>query len=86
MAYRKTWNFRVPVQPGDDEDVLLWLMRESAETTAASLLLKVVEFTDLGEVAEEDIDPRGVRQLGPNYYGCSFRAFRIVAERDAQSV
>lgn len=81
MAYRKTWHVRVPVRPGDDEDVLLWLMRESAEQKAARFLLKVVEFDDLGEIPVEDIAPLGVKQLGPNYVGCTFRAFRIVAER-----
>lgn len=88
MAYRKTWNVCVPLLPGDDEDVLLWLMRESAENKATQTLLKVIEFTDLGVVPLEDINPVGVRQLGPNYAGCTFRAFRVVAERDphAQSV
>lgn len=80
--YRKTWTVRVPVLPGDDEDLLLWLMRESAEKKAERFLLKVVEFEDLGEVPAEDIAPLGVKQLGPTYQGCSFRAFRIVAERE----
>lgn len=82
MAYRKTWTVRVPVRPGEDLDTLTWLMRESAENTAASYLLRVAEFTDLGEVPAEDIAPLGIRQLGPDYAGCSFRAFRVVAERD----
>ena len=82
MAYRKTWNYRVPVLPGDDEALLLWLMRESAENAAARLSLRVTEFEDLGEVPEEDIAPIGVKQLGPAYFGCSFREFRIVAERE----
>jgi hypothetical protein len=82
MAYRKTWTVRVPVMPGaDDEDTLLWLMRESAETTAAGYLLNVIEFTDLGEVPLEDIAPIGLKQLGPSFVGAKFRAFRVVAER-----
>ena len=81
MAYRKTWNVCVPLLPGDDEDVLLWLMRESAENKAQQYLLKVIEFTDMGEVPPQDIAPLGIKQLGPNYAGCSFRAFRVVAER-----
>ena len=82
MAYRKTWTRTVPVRDGDDEDLLVWLLRESAENAAASYLLKVVEFTDLGDVPPEDINPIGVKQLGPDYYGCRFRAFHVVAERE----
>ena len=81
MAYRKTWDVCVPLLPGHDESVLLWLMRESAERTAAQLLLQVVEFDDLGEVAPEDINPVGVKQLGPGFAGCTFRAFHVAAER-----
>lgn len=82
MAYRKTWTVRVPVLPGDDEDVLLWLMRESAELTAQSYLLKVTEFDDRGEILREDIPPIGLKQLGPDYAEARFREFHIVAERD----
>jgi hypothetical protein len=82
MAYRKTWTVRVPVLPGTDEDVLLWLMRESAEWQAQSYLLKVIEFADLGEIPLEDVAPLGVKQLGPTYRDATFRAFRVVAERE----
>ena len=82
MAYRRTWNIRVPVLPGTDEAQLLWLMRESAENTAAGYLLKVTEFDDLGEVSRDDIAPLGLKQLGPEYNDATFRAFRVVAERD----
>lgn len=82
MAYKKTWTVRVPVLPCDDENIMLWLLRESAENTAASFLLKVVEFTDLGEVDPDDVAPLGIKQLGPAYDGCRFRAFRVVAERE----
>lgn len=82
MAYRKTWTVRVPVLPGTDEDVLLWLMRESAEWQAQSYLLKVIEFEDLGEIPLEDIAPLGLKQLGPDFTDAVFRAFRVVAERE----
>lgn len=81
MAYRKTWDVCVPLLPGHDEAVLVWLMRESAERKAAQLLLQVVEFDDLGEVPPEDINPVGVKQLGPGFNGCTFRAFHVAAER-----
>lgn len=81
MAYTKTWTLRIPVNDGDDEDLLVWLTRESAETTAAGLLLEVVEFDDLGWVDPEDIPPLGVKQLGEQYSGCRFRQFRVVARR-----
>lgn len=81
MAYTRTWNVRVPIRPGDDVATMLWLLRESAETTAESFLLKVTEFIDLGEVKPEDIDPRGVKALGEDYEHCRFRAYRVVAER-----
>lgn len=83
--YRKSHEWNVPVLAGDDEDVLVWLIRESAEKWAAAYLLEVVEFTDLGEVAVEDIPPRGVKQLGEAYVGCRFRRFRVVAERPASA-
>jgi len=82
MAYRKVWEHTVPLLPGQDDDQLVWLMRESAENAAASYLLKVVEFEDLGEIPREDIPPIGLKQLGPEYKDAIFRAFRIVAERD----
>lgn len=82
MAYSKTWTRTVPVRAGDDTDLLVWLMRESAENYAVSYLLTVIEFTDLGEIPAEDINPVGVKQLGPDYIGCRFRAFRIVAQRE----
>ena len=81
MAYRETWNVCVPVLPGDDEDVLLWLMRESAEKKAERKSLRVSGFEDLGDVPSEDIAPLTIRQLGPAYRGCRFRSFRITAER-----
>jgi cytochrome c len=55
---------------------------ESAEMKAAGYLLKVTEFEDLGEVARDDIAPLGLKQLGPDYNEATFRAFRVVAERD----
>jgi hypothetical protein len=82
MAYRRTWNIRVPVLPDTDEAQLLWLMRESAENTAAGYLLKVTEFEDLGEVHRDNIAPLGLKQLGPTFADATFRAFRVVAERD----
>ena len=81
MAYRKTWDVCVPLLPGHDEDVLLWLMRESAETKARQHLLSVVEFEDLGDVPPEDINPIGVKQLGPGFAGCTFRARRKSTHR-----
>lgn len=82
MAYRKTWEHTVAVLPGQDDDQLVWLMRESAEKAAAGYLLTVIEFTDLGTVLREDIRPVGLKQLGPDYKDAVFRRFRIVAERD----
>lgn len=83
MAYRKTWNVCLPLLPGDDEALLLWLLRESAENKAASYMLKVIEFTDLGVVPVADISPLGIKQLGPDYKDATFREFRVVAEREA---
>lgn len=79
--YRKTWTVRVPVMPGDDESVLMWLLRESAENYATGYMLKVVEFVDMGQVPVEDVAPLGIKELGPAYEGCRFREFRVVAER-----
>ena len=81
MAYTRTWNVRVPIRPGDDVATMLWLLRESAEQTAESFLLKVTEFIDLGEVKPEDIDPRGVKALGEEYKDARFWAYRVIAER-----
>ena len=81
MVYSRTWDIRVPIRHCDDEMTLVWLLRESAETTAESFLLKVTEFIDMGEVLPEDIDPRGVKALGEDYENCRFRAYRVIAER-----
>jgi len=83
MAYRKTWNLCLPLLPGDDEQIMLWLLRESAENKAASYMLKVVEFEDLGVVPRVDISPLGITQLGDGYKDATFREFRVVAERGA---
>jgi hypothetical protein len=45
-------------------------------------LLKVTEFEDLGEVHRDNIAPLGLKQLGPDYNEATFRAFRVVADRD----
>ena len=81
MAYQKVWTVRVPVNAGDDEAVLVWLMRESAERTAAGFLLEVIDFEDLGWVDPDDIPPLGLKQLGDTYQDCRFREFRVVAQR-----
>lgn len=82
MVYTKSWTIRVPMLPGDDAELMLWLMRESAEKVAESYLLKVTEFEDCGTVDPLDINPRGIKQLGPAYDGAEFHEFRVVAERE----
>lgn len=84
MAYQKSWTIRVPILPGDDTELMLWLMRESAEKVAESYLLKVIEFEDCGTVDPMDINPRGIKQLGPAYDGAEFHEFRVVAERQIE--
>jgi hypothetical protein len=83
MAYRKRYRtvFPVPVDEPVDDAVTVWLTRESFDRTAASEALQIVEFTDAGTVAPEDIPPKVEKQLGRPATDFVWRAFEGVGER-----
>jgi hypothetical protein len=83
VAYQKVYRTVVPV-PRDqsvDDAVTVWLVRESFERTAESNALVLTSFTDLGEVAAEDIPPKAEKQLGRPATAFVWRSFEGVAER-----
>ena len=83
MAYQKRYRTIVPIpkdQPADD-DVLVWLTRESFDRQAEADALTIIEFTDAGEVAAEDIPPKADKQLGKPAAEFVWRAFEGVAQR-----
>lgn len=83
MAYRKRYRTVIPI-PRDtpaDEQQLVWLTRESFDRKAASDALVIVDFTDAGEVAAEDIPPKADKQLGRPSTDFVWRAFEGVGER-----
>lgn len=83
MAYRKRYRTIVPVpqdQAGDG-DVLVWLTRESFDRAAAADSLVIVDFTDGGEMATDDIPPKVEKQLGKPATDFVWRVFEGVGER-----
>lgn len=61
MAYEVTKTAVVPVPRTvlgtDEEQVLVWLARESFERVAAAEMLELVEWRDLGELPAEEVPP-----------------------------
>lgn len=82
MAYRKRYRTIVPIPREDSaEQELIWLTRESFDRKAAGDALRIVEFTDHGEVAAEDIPPTADRDLGRPATDFRWRLFEGVGER-----
>lgn len=81
VAYQKTYRTVVPVDPDVNEDVLVWLTRESFDRKAEADSLHLITFTDLGDVAPEDIPPKADKQLGRPAKDFVWRAFEGVGER-----
>jgi len=83
VAYEKRYRATYPIprdQPVDDQ-VVVWLTRESFDRTAAAECLTIVEFTDLGEIPPADIPPKIDKQLGRPATDFVWRAFEAVARR-----
>lgn len=83
MAFQKTYRATVPVPHDTQDDVLVWLTRESFDRAAEADSLVLREFTDLGEVAPEDIPPKVEKQLGKPATDFVWRSFEGVGERRA---
>lgn len=80
MAYRKTYRTVIPVEPGTDRDVLLWLTRESFERKAEADALRIVEFSHR-PVAADDLPPKAEKQLGRPLTDFEWFEFTGVGER-----
>ncbi|AAD17590.1 hypothetical protein TM4_22 [Mycobacterium phage TM4] len=63
MAYQKSYRTVVPLEPGTDRDVALWLVRESFERKAEGDALVLVEFAHR-DVDAADLPPKAEKQLG----------------------
>lgn len=83
MAYQKRYRTIVPIPRDEaaDEPTLVWLTRESFDLKAAGDALVIIEFTDMGEVAAQDIPPKADKQLGRPATDFVWRAFEGVGER-----
>lgn len=60
MAYQKRYRRVIPMYPGvtPDEDVLLWLVRESFDRQAAADGLVLTEFGEVDNVDPADVPPQ----------------------------
>lgn len=83
MAYQKRYRTVVPVLPDQaaQNDLLVWLTRESFDRKAAADALAIVEFVDAGTMAPEDIPPKADKQLGRPAADFTWRVFEGVGER-----
>lgn len=83
MAYEKRYRTIIPI-PMDqavDDQVTVWLTRESFDRSAAADCLTIVQFTDLGEMSSADIPPKVDKQLGRSATEYRWRHFEAVARR-----
>ncbi|QIG61806.1 hypothetical protein SEA_JULIETTE_27 [Mycobacterium phage Juliette] len=80
MAYSKTYRTIVPVEPGTDFDLLLWLTRESFERKAEGDALTIVEF-EHRTVSPGDLPPKAAKQLGRPLTDFEWFEFTGVARR-----
>ena len=80
MAYAKTLTTIVPVDSGDDLELLRWLTRESFERKAESDLLRITEYTET-PVDPADIPPKVGTQLGRPVEEFSWFEFTAIAVR-----
>lgn len=82
MAYRKVFRTVIPVERGKpiDDDVLVWLTRESFELLAARKGLVLVEFTQ-STLRPSDIPPAVDKQIGRAAADFNWRVFEGVGER-----
>lgn len=85
MAYQKRYRTIVPVPQNQtaQNDVLVWLTRESFDRAAAADALTLSEFNDLGEIEPTDIPPKVEKQLGKPATEFAWRVFEGVGERSA---
>lgn len=84
MAYEKRYRTIVPVPQADaaaQDDLLLWLTRESFDRAAEADLLAIVEFTDAGEMDPADVPPKMEKQLGRPATEFVWRIFEGVGRR-----
>lgn len=83
MAYQKRYRAVVPVprEQANQDDLLVWLTRESFDRQAAGDCLQLVEFTDRGELAPDDIPPLAEKQLGAPAADFVWRSFEGVGQR-----
>ncbi|ALF00456.1 minor tail protein [Mycobacterium phage BoostSeason] len=63
MAYTRTYSTIVPLEPGTDRELALWLARESFERKAEGDALVLVEF-EHRDVDPDDLPPKAEKQLG----------------------
>lgn len=83
MAYEKRYRTLIPIPRDEaaDDQAVVWLTRESFDRTATADCLRIVDFTDLGEVAAAEIPPKVDKQLGRPASDYIWRLFEAVARR-----
>jgi len=83
VAYEKRYRTLIPIPRDEavDDQVAIWLTRESFDRTAAADSLRIVDFTDLGELPAADIPPKVDKQLGRPAGDFIWRRFEAVARR-----
>lgn len=83
MAYQKRYRAIVPIprDEGADDQVAVWLTRESFDRAAAADSLRITAFTDLGELPATNIPPKVDKQLGRPAGEFIWRLFEAVGRR-----
>ena len=83
MAYQKRYRATIPVPRNDavDDQLTVWLVRESFDRAAAADALVLADFRDLGELAIEDIPPKAEKQMGRPASDFVWRSFEGIGRR-----
>lgn len=84
MAYVKRYRAIVPVPQADaaaQNDLLLWLTRESFDRAATADVLTIIEFVDAGEMDPTGVPPKVEEQLGRPATEFVWRVFEGVGRR-----
>ena len=87
MAYQRELKTVVPVladeHTAEDDEMLVWLTRESFEREAAAEYLVVTEFEDLGDMDPSEVSPQTEHEvLKRPAKDFRWRMFRGVATRE----
>lgn len=80
MADQRTYRRIIPLEPGQDLELLRWLTRESFETTAANDACVVVDYSER-DVPFDEIPPEVVKRMRLPVRRYRWREYVAIAQR-----